>query len=448
MIEIVDAYIQSKQLMEDGDHLIIGVSGGADSMALIDVLRQLAKKRSYQLVVVHINHGLRGETARNDEVLVSNYCKTHGLIFEVFHEDVKSFALKKGLSIEEAGRDIRYTRFNELADLAENSKIVVAHHENDQAETVLHNLMRGAALKGLGGIRPIRERICRPFLCVTKSDILAYCEKYQVTYHEDETNQGLDYTRNCIRHQLIPMIESQFNPQIIKQLSAMAEILQEEENYMVQETRSLLHRSIRDEKPNGVTLNLEPLLVAHPVLVSRLFRFVIDEQKGSLQNISKVHVKAMVELLTKETGKFIALPGGIIVEKSYDTIRIMKAKPLIEKAKWQYTTRIFSTKEKPENPKNEYTKWFDYDRIIGNLTVRPRRNGDFIRINAQMGRKKIKDIFIDEKIPKELRDNIPLLADEQEIIWIIGYRMSEKYKITEKTTKIIEVVINKEETNG
>ncbi len=471
MLQMIDKYTEGHRMFNSGDTVVAGISGGADSMALLDVLHRLAPSRGFRLIAFHMNHNLRGEESDGDEAMVRMFCGQRGICLTVVSEDVTSYAKANHIGIEEAGRNLRRLHLKNAAERNTPGKVALAHHRDDQAETILHNMMRGTSLKGLGGMHPVNGNICRPFLEVSKDAIIRYCEDNGIPFRFDSSNKDNSFSRNRIRNILIPLMEREFNPQLKSRLSGMASLMREEESYLDGLASGLLDTASVDRADDTWILDTGRLLAEDRVVCARAMRLAIEGLTGSLRDISKVHVDTAVGMLAKETGKQVHLPGGIVIERVYDRLEmrlahdsesakgfpeqdlfirdadsgIYEERQISLDGSTTLTYRIFDAEQLKEIPKNKYTKWFDYDRIVGNLTVRARRDGDFLRINPSMDKKKVKDIFIDEKVPRQSRDLVPIIADDEEVLWIVGYRMSDKYKITGTTARVLEVVVSKEE---
>lgn len=446
--------IEKFNMIQDNDNIIVGVSGGADSICLLHVLHSLKKYKKINIHVVHIHHGIRGKDADADAEYVQSYSKSIGLKSHVFYYDIKQEASKNKVSEEEMGRIIRYKVFNKVCCQHSNSKIAVAHHMNDQVETILMNLFRGTGAKGLGGIRPVRDNIIRPLIECTRDEIETYCAQYNLRYHNDITNEDEVYTRNRIRHSVIPFIEENFNSQFVSSVVQTADLIREEDEYLQQLAEQKAKDYVIETAHREYTIDLKTFNKEHLVIKNRIIRAIFSSVCIGLKDIEYKHIKAIIDLGYKEVSKEIHLPGDIIARKSYDSIIItpnrkeerfrflydieVPGEIFIKELGKNVKFNILNYEKKTIIPKNLYTKWFDYDKIKYNLTIRSRVQGDIIKLGDQTT-KKLKKYFIDNKIPREERDYIPLLADGNNIIWVIGQRISYDYKVTNKTTRILEV---------
>lgn len=457
MINKVYRFINDNDLIKSNEHVVIGLSGGADSICLVHLLNNLKSKINFTISCVHIHHGLRGNDADKDVQFVIKFTKQYGIPCEVFYYNIKEVANRMKLSEEEAGRLIRYKKMNKVLKKYNNAKIAVAHHKNDQAETVLFNLFRGTGLKGLLGMQPIRNNIIRPLLCLTRLEIETYLQKNNITYRDDYTNYETHFSRNKIRLKIIPYIKKEINAKIIENINRTAQILTIEEDFLRQYSKKIYNK-IAVYNESQIIISINQLLNLHQAIKVRIIRMAITNLIKHVNNIEQQHIELICKLMNKPVGKHINLPNNIKVTKDYESLKfevesikitkklfrniIIKPNETYEIPELNKTliTEIFELEE-VIIPKKIYTKWFDYDKIKSTLILRTRQIGDYFAINGIAGNKKLKDYYIDEKIPREDRDYIPLLADGHHILWIIGYRISEAYKITQTTKKVLSITV-------
>lgn len=454
--EKLNAYITKHQLISNGDELILGVSGGADSMMMLHYFFTHRKAYGISIKVAHIHHGLR-EAAEEDAKLVEKVCKAYGVPFFRHDCQIAKIAKESKVSEEEAGRTERYNFFISL--LNEKSKIVTAHNMNDQAETMLMRFVRGTDIKGLSGIAPKRQQIIRPLLCLTREEIEAYCDEVQMPFRHDETNFKPIYTRNKMRLIGIPYIREHFNPNIIQSLGEHSEIYQEENDFLESYTDHC-YLECSSKEANRIKIRKSNLNSYHSYLQRRIFMRAISELIGS-KDITLKHLNSCATLLELQVGKVIHLPQGVWVRNDYEDIvfeiqseevkaycyKLEMGTTCLEEMSMQVQLRMITLtqyKEKQRiNQKNEnnYTKYIDYGRIKSGLQIRTKRPGDYIQLGN--GTKKLKKLFTDDKISKDLRDTMPLIADESEIVWAIGSRLNTKYYVTDSTKEILEIKILK-----
>lgn len=435
-------YIQMHRLIQKGETLIIGVSGGADSVCLLHLLVNIKETMNIQLQVIHIHHGLRGIEADRDAAFVEELCKQWGVPCFVIRKDVTAFAKSRKLSEEEAGRILRYEVFCEYAERDSKSSIVIAHHKDDVVETILHNFVRGSGLRGLSGISVKRGRIIRPLLCCTRVEILEYLKQSKVAFCEDSTNQLDLYTRNKIRLKLIPVL-NEVNNNAQENILNTAEIMREADEFFEQEAEQVLEQFLV-ESADGVGIDINILKSYKPVIQKYIIMKMLDIVCGGRKDLGFKHVQAVLGLADKEVGKKIALPYEQTAWKDYKILWIEHKKQIGVKTitgdvpvnAFQYQLILYQKHMKI--PKNKYTKWFDYDKIKDALTIRWRQTGDYITL-PDGGRKTVKSYMIDQKIPCCQREQIPLVTEGHHVLWIVGYRISEYFKVTEHTRKILQI---------
>lgn len=446
MINKVLEYIKQNKILEYNDSVLLGVSGGADSICMLHVLSELKSEWSLKLNVVHINHMIRGEAAQRDADYVKKICDDLGISFEQINIDVPALVKMSGMTEEEAGRQARYETFLEMAETQNIDKIAVAHNLNDNSETVLFNLFRGTGIKGLTGIPVKRDKIIRPLLCCTRAEIERYLKEKNIEYCTDATNAETEYTRNKIRLELLPYIKENINQKAEYNIVNASKNLEEISDFMEKETQKAYDMYVEDGLLSDKGFKL------HTAVLNMIIRKVIEQQAGKLKDITKVHVQSVMKLKDMEVSKKVNLPYGLIAERTYDGILVKQSKEkkveqinetLITNGKICNNNKVEISFEKEnfdmENiPELVCTKWFDYDKI-NELTIRNRQEGDYFVIDDTGRRKKLKDYFINEKVPREERDDILLIADGSHIVWIIGYRMSAYYKVTKSTSKIIKI---------
>ncbi|MCM1327036.1 MAG: tRNA lysidine(34) synthetase TilS [Bacteroidales bacterium] len=462
-----------------GDRVVAGISGGADSVCLFFLLLALQQKMELPFGVVHVNHGIRPE-AGEDALYVEELCKKWGVAFFLAKKDVRAEAKVWKCSEEEAGRRIRYEAFRQAAESFRADKIAVAHNSNDRSETMLFHLFRGTGIKGLGSIPPVRDRIIRPILCLERQEIEEYLDAKGVSYCIDATNNGDDYTRNRIRHHILPYAEEEIAPGCVSHMARTAELLLEVEDYLQQQTLEAVRDCVicdgtkRDGQRYAVSV--AGLLHCHPALQKRvLFHLVkalssqakdISHGNISYGNLSYGHIEKLLKLFTGKGNHRVSLPFGIVGRREYDRVILEKEEAADveeavglclsqEEAQYIFWGKFCIKYEILENfveknqelPRNEYTKWFDCDKIIKSPEIRVRKPGDYLTLADKEGKlihQSLKDFFINKKIPVKEREQIPLLAEDSHVIWLVGYRISEYYKVSKDTKHILQIQIIRE----
>lgn len=444
-------------IIKDGqiDKLYVAVSGGADSMALLALIIRICRPINIHLGIIHIHHGLR-EASDQEALLVESYAKSEAVDFFCHRVDLKmNQASHQG--IEEAAREARYTVFETYK--GPTTLIALGHHQEDQAETIMMNLLRGSGLKGLGGMQPRREGYIRPLLNVSKEALVAYCHDHKVPYVQDESNFDISYRRNHIRHELLPWLKNKYNPKVISQLTRMGQLLRGDEDLLNDLTQAALEEALETKDQDKIVLSLNKVRMMKKALQMRLLRLCFEEVSGDRMELTQDHLDQVINMIHEaKTGKKVILTKKRVAEVVYDRLLIYQIKgrdldngspliyelplpgpfELIEVASLQY--RRLPYESGAIIPSNRYTKWFDYDKIGNNLVLRHRMPGDFIRIQGTSGKKKLKDDFIDRKIPREERDRFWILACGQEVLWVVGDRYNPAYGVDQATKEILEIV--------
>lgn len=475
--------------------LVIGVSGGADSVCLLKIMRDLAPIYGYNIEVSHINHLIR-EDAIRDQNYVRELCEKWGLSFHSHSEDVRDLAGREGLSEEEAGRKVRYGEFHRIAVRSggRNACIATAHHRGDAAETVLFNLFRGSGLKGLEGIAPVSLSrdpgkvgeegdpiiLIRPLLCLDRAEIEEYLAENGIGWCTDITNESDDYTRNRIRNKIISYVEGNICSNAVGHICETANRMREAGSFIQKEVTKAYGRCVLTADGPGAERAAEPQAAGgfkpdvpyddriridclklgreDPFIVGELLLRALGKAAGRRKDLERIHVDILRDLCLRGGNRKVSLPGGLTAVREYGTVYLGKeaAEAYGESSftgpkELAYTVRTFETKDLPEDflekeiPKKGYTKWFDYDKILkcaeeaGLPVFRKRAPGDYIVINDRGDRKSIKRYMIDEKIPPSQRDEIPLLAQGSHILWVLGRRTSSFYNIESKTKTVWEV---------
>ncbi|MGI6730508.1 MAG: tRNA lysidine(34) synthetase TilS [Anaerovoracaceae bacterium] len=496
IIDKVKDTIIKNNLISKGEHIVIGLSGGPDSVCLFHILYQLRGAFDLTLHAVHINHKLRPGAAEEDEHYVEKLAKSFGVDCHLFSYDVNEIATEKRISAEDAGRQVRYGSFYQVADVVAKDtgktvKIAIAQNMNDQAETILMRIMRGTGTDGLAGIEYIRQSprghdIIRPLLDITREEIENYCRENSLNPRIDLTNLQPVYTRNKIRLELIPYMMEHFNENVIAALVRLSQIAKEDNGYLYQQAEDLVkqhgilykadsptdypqnyHYPIFQNHSQGdlskATFPVDILQNAHNAIRHRIYKLLF-ERIGLVKDIEAVHMEQGDRLLENaKTSSSVDFPDGYAMKISYDMAEFYQKPDVrettieyeitpgqdihIPELKGQLRVKILNNgqwqlrKEEIKNtPTKSYSCSLNYDAIIstgGRLLLRNRRPGDYFIPLGMKGRKKLQDYFVDEKIEKDLREFIPLLCIGSEILWIMGRRIHENYKITEETKEIL-----------
>jgi len=398
--------------------IVVGLSGGADSVALLHILLE-----EHQVFAAHVNHNLRGEDSDGDEQFVRELCEKLGVPLEVFSVNVKACAEENRLGTEEAARKLRYEALEQARIKFSADKIAVGHNADDNAETVLMNLCRGAGLKGLCGIPPENGRIIRPLLNKSRAELEEYLRERNIAYITDMSNFSSEFLRNRVRNIVMPVLECEIGASTKKAIARSAKLLRDDEEFIEEAARKYFRKVTFDgrvENSKKIALNTEKLNTLPPAIKRRVIRLAVAEvREESLLDISVAHISAVSELAQGHSGRELHLPG-VIVSKEYESLIFCCIRE--EKSNSILNLKI-KISHSPDSSDFHCTKAFLYDKITESLSLRTRRAGDRITLKSGDGRfftKKLQDFFTDKKIPKSERDNIPLVAHGSDILWILA----------------------------
>jgi len=464
--------IKKFDMLSFNDRVLLGVSGGPDSVTLLNVLLSLKKRYNLSFFIAHLDHMLRGEESDEDEIFVKKLAQELGLPCEVKSCNLTEITQKEHLTLEEAARKYRYKFYSESAKKFKANKIALGHNADDQVETVLMRFLRGTGLEGLMGIPPVRGKIIRPLIECSREDIEEYCKEKKIKYRLDSSNKKVIYFRNKIRLELLPLLSQGYNKNIKDIMLRLRSIISEVLVYLNQETELLFKEVARQESSETVIIDLKKFTSLPLALKRRIIRKSIEVVKGNLYSISFRHNNEILKLTEYQLGeKEINLPDNLMVRKSYNKIMIYKKRISQGQAEripipWEYDILIpGKTEIKPlgikveikklnsadiksslyftrKKSKGEFLEFIDYNKVKLPIKLRNRRSGDKFYPLKMKGLKKVKDFFIDNKIPKSHRDLIPILVDnEDQIIWIIGMRLDDRAKINSDTKKVLCIKI-------
>ncbi len=465
MLEKVRKYVEKWKMLSSEDGVIVGVSGGADSICLLLLLLELREEIGFDIVAVHVNHGIRGEEANADEKFVRKFCEKRNISLEVYSVEVERIAKERKQSVEEAGREIRRECFEQTRMKYNGTKIALAHHQNDNAETFLFRLSRGTGLKGLGGMAPVKGEYIRPLLCMNRDEIENYLAVQEIAYCTDRTNKNDIYARNYIRNQVIPRMEQGINRKTVAHIHRTMEQLQQIQQYLEEQVASCVEQCTK-LWPNGVLVEAENYRNIPEVIRSFVIKELLVRISGKEKDLEEIHVNQINELFEKQCGRKIDLPYQLEAKRIYEGVvitRTFETKKECEEVFFDLRDKeaTFNWGESQircrvmnkftiygETLEKSHTKCFDCDIIKNGISFRTRRQGDYITIHPDGRRQKLKSFFINEKIPQEERDKILLVADGSHILWIVGYRASCAYQTNENTKCVVEVHIDEGEENG
>lgn len=436
-------FIEENNLIEKGDSIVSAVSGGSDSVFMLEMLLAIKDDYDLKIIVSHVNHGLRGAEARRDEDFVKKLAEKNGLIYEVEHINMAGYAKEHSLTCEEAGRKLRYIFFEEVKEKYKADKVAIAHNENDVAETTFLNIFRGTGLDGLESIPLRRDFYIRPILCFEKSEIIDFLKENNIRYVDDSTNFTNDYKRNMIRNEIIPFIKKNFNENIVSSMSRLASIAKENNLY--------LEDIINDKYKAIVTANsidregFNELNHYEKTLVLRKF---LRENLNYLNNISKDNIEDMINLISLDSGKKYDIDGKHYLVNDFDKTIFKKldinelSEEISLDFKLDKVYNIYGSKFKfVLSDKILSKKYLDYDLLTGKLSLRNRRSGDRFNPFGMKGSKKIKDYFVDKKVSSDDRSKVLFLMNDDEIAYVVGHDIADKYRASSKTKNYLNVIM-------
>ncbi len=470
MIEQVKTYMKQWNMVPPGAVVYAGVSGGPDSVCMLLILSELAREFPFELKVVHVEHGIRGEESRKDADFVRKLCGELSLPLEQIFVDAPSYARQKHLGLEEAARLLRYQAFSDCASGGESTRVALAHHMEDNAETMLFQMVRGSGIDGLCGIRPCRtdeKGVCyiRPLLGCSRQEIELFLESRGQTFCIDQTNGDVSFSRNRIRLEVLPELVK-INPQAVLHMNRVAEDLGKL-RAALDEMADRAQPAVIHRSEQQVALDADELVRLPEAVRMRLIQRACAMASGTRKDLARTHLQAVDALMHMQTGRKTALPGEIQARRSYGEILISKNERVeafhgsceitgemlenlaqeekggsltIAVGDMRFQLRVFPWIGKiGEIPRKMYTKWMDYDKIKNGFSIRSRRPKDYFILDGSGHRKKLSDYFITEKIPAHRRDKCLLIAQESQILWIVGGRMGKMAMVDETTKRILEI---------
>lgn len=442
--------IESYGMLSPRDKVVVAVSGGSDSVGLLHLLMEL-KKFNLSLVVAHLNHKLRGIESDRDAEFVEKVVRDTDFQFEYKEVDTEKYKRKNKLSMEDAGRRLRYEFFNEVLEKYNANKIATAHTLDDQAETVLMRIIRGSGTLGLSGIPPISNNIIRPLINISRSEIREYLKSKHFNWVEDSSNVSREFRRNKIRSELMPLL-TEYNPSIQDTLARSAEILRIESDYTRSEVEKIFDKII-SKKSIGLIGKIKKYLKIQKALRLGIIRKCVEELKGDLHGISAKHLLSIDRVLSSDSSSAeIDLPGNLFFAKGYKVFCITNKENLekdytyvIEnEGKWRFSpilTVELNYSDDNSSWGDERVGHFSLKKVRFPIKIRNFRPGDrFVPLGMRRF-KKIKDFFIDEKVPRFVRKNIPILETKDGIIWIGGLRIDNRFKVEENEKEFLKIKI-------
>lgn len=462
----VDTFVREHHMLQEGDSVLVGLSGGADSVCLLRYLLSVREKIHIKVYALHVNHLLRGEEAERDEQFAAGLCRDWEVPFAAVRRNVWEEKKNRGCSVEEAGRLVRYACFEEFAKKWNCNKTAVAHHKNDLAETMLFRMARGTGLRGLAAIRPVTGTIIRPLLCLERKEIRGILRNLGQDFVEDTSNQDDGYSRNYIRLRLLPEMEH-LNAGAVEHLGQISRQAAAFMDYLEPVFQNIYEKNVIRQK-DTCFLPVEKARNMHPVERHETLRRMLTDMAGHQKDLTATHVEQMASLVDKKAGRRRELPYGLVAERTREGILLLRREACQEAGRkknekkpavrwvdmealeknnaWEtdidHKRKIcFCLKQfhGGDIEKNDCVKYFDYDRIKSTLCIRSRQTGDYFVVDKEGRHKSLRRYFIDEKIPAEERDERLLLTEGSHVLWVLGGRISEAYKVRSDTGRILVV---------
>lgn len=485
MIRRTKEYILENKMIKNHSTVLVALSGGADSVCLLlllnEIKRQCADELDFALEAVHVEHGIRGAESRADAGFASDLCKRLHIPCHVHSVDVPQYAKSHGLGLEEAARILRYEAFEKEAEQKQDNSrqavVAVAHHMEDNAETVLFQMLRGSGAKGLSGMHPVSVKngvtYIRPLLSATRAQIEDYLRENGQAFVTDATNTDTAYSRNKLRHDVFPLL-LQINDRAIEHINESAGQLAVMNDFYEEQLKEACD-SMVSQKEGRVVLEISRFESLHPALKSGVARECIHLASGRLKDITSTHIGALVKLAGQQSGRKINLPYGILAEKSFGEVILYAGAGENQKEEIHVTAKeleaLSATGEQKtirlsadgsyvtlsihnfngkmdEIPKKPYTKWFDYDKMKKGFEIRTRKAGDYIIVDDEGHHKKLKQVFTGDKIPAQQRAGLWLIAHESLVHAIIGYRSGCSALVTPQTGKVLKITFYGGKQNG
>lgn len=449
IVDKVYSNIIENNMIASGDSVLVGLSGGADSVMLLTVLINLKSRIGFSISAAHVNHGIRGADAQNDQDFCRNLCKSYDVPYYTVNFDIPTFAKTQKISEENAGRIKRYEYFNSLCNEKGFNKIAVAHNMNDSVETVIINLIRGCSLNGLCGIRPVNDNIIRPIFNISRDEIEAYLEENKICYCTDMTNFSNAYTRNRVRNEILKSM-SEINPSVAKTIFTNLKAINDENDYINNECERI---GCVYEYKNDIVIDKTVFTNQHPAIKRRLIYEAFRKLIGDCKDIEGKHADILLGQL--KSGSSYDMPRGVTVDIAFDKI-------IFTKSQKSYTNFLYKISPGDELTFSDgticrfelvdkadfgvyNTLYVDYEKFSNkDLTIRSRKEGDKISLYGMNGTKKLKQLFSELKIPLSQRNNVPLLCDGDIIAAVVPYRINDKYKVTDNTKTILRIHMIKE----
>jgi len=453
LLQKVENFLVRELYIDKSYNIIAAVSGGVDSVVLLDILYNLSQKIGFHLSVAHFNHKIRQKTSDLDEEFVVSLSKYYNLEINTASGKVKDYAKKNSISVETAARVLRYNFFEKVSRTINADLLATAHTQDDNIETFFMNIFRGSGLTGLSGIPKVRPliknvRIIRPLIDIPKNELIEYAKARNLKWREDESNAWLDYTRNKIRHKLIPFLENEFSPSITGNVQKITKFLQGADEFIQERVEEISENLIKKDAPDNYSININMLNANNKFIqgeiISRFLKTNLD-----IPQVNYSQIDGILNLKDKETGSIFAIDKFWICIKDRKNLLFKKnLLPLkiniqIEKiGEYTFGNKKLTLKEVPKNEivlnNNKSIEYFDFDKFPLVVNLRNWQEGDIIKPLGAPGRMKVSDYLINNKINTYDKNFIYVLAKENEVIWILDHQINDKYKITKETKRFLQ----------
>ena len=460
-------FIKEHGLISAGEKLVVAVSGGADSVCMINIMARKQAELGVELHIAHLNHQLRGVESESDARYVSDLALNLGIPSTVECRDVTAYQVERGCSMEEAAREVRYSFLSDVARKTGASKVVVGHTRDDHIETVLMHLLRGTGVAGLRGLQSdsllqfgedrAAIRVIRPLLEISRQETLDYCQRYHLKPQTDSSNASLSFLRNRIRLELLPVLKD-YNPNIGSAMVRLAAIADNDISFIESQAMQIWN-DVAIEEAGTICLNKEKLADIHPSMQRHILRLAVMQLSGNLRDIEVSHIEAMVNFLSKPAGKRLCLPHGLTLYTEYGRLILSSSQeticplPPLENEYginvpgetilpgWKIKADILS--EEDNHYDSNFVAKFDMGKAGKELAVRQRRPGERFQPLGMSNTKKLQDFLVDSHVPQAWRDRIPLVCSPQQILWVVGYRIDDRARITKATKQILRLAFER-----
>lgn len=444
-------FIDEYHLIEKGDKVLVALSGGADSIFLLSFLIKFKKRYGIEVAAFHLNHKLRRKSAETDEKFCIEFCSKNNVNLYCESKDIKSIAKKLKVSVEEAGREMRYSELNRAIKKIGFTKIATAHNANDNIETILLNFIKGAGLKGLSGIPIRRDNIIRPILCLCADEIRKYLTANKIPFRVDESNLDSDYERNFLRNEIIPKLKQKLNPRLEEKISNTSKIISEIDLFIQKQIEKLSRKAVKFDG-NALRINLNAVLKLDVSLLSIFLKSVVEKNLGI--ELTSENIFALVNLLDSQTGKAIQLKDNIIASKERNELIVgrksfERAQKAILKIKAGQTLRVDGkiisiskvSRKMFKFTSNKSVEFISADGLSNVFEIRRWKDGDKFQPIGMKGTKKISDFLADQKISSSGKKEYLILTNTGKIVWVIGLRIDDRFKVKPESRKILKLIV-------